>query len=199
MEDIVKNVELYVTALLKDHLSEKLCFHDIEHTIGVVSAAMEIGQRSNLSREEMEILAVAAWFHDCGYIHTYTGHEEESKKIAKDYLEQGHCNGSFIASVLACIDATKFPQRPKNIMEKVLCDADLYHFTKTAYPQYSKAIRKEFETFLGKFYSEKEWEKVNATLLMEHSYCTEYGKSVLSRFKSLNIEMMYKNRNNVES
>lgn len=196
MENIVKNVELFVTALLRDNLSANLCFHNLAHTLGVVAAAKEIGQYSHLSEKEMDILAVAAWFHDSGYIHTYTGHEEESKKIAKAYLEQCHCDSSFIASVLACIEATKFPQRPGGILEKVLCDADLYHFTKTSYPQYAKAIRKEFEEFLGRMYSDEEWQHVNAAQLAEHGYCTEYGKSVLSRFKELNVELLYKKKNN---
>lgn len=100
---------------------------------------------------------VAAWFHDCGYAHTYIGHEEESKKEAISCLEKRGCDPAFICSVLDCIEATKFPQNPRSTVERVLCDADIYHFTKVSYPQYAKAIRSEFETYLSRTYTDEEW------------------------------------------
>jgi len=190
MEKLLEDVEKYVISFLKENLSAKLGFHSLSHTLEVVAAAKEIGQQCHLSENEMDVLLVAAWFHDCGYVHTYIGHEEESKRIAKSYLEEHNCNSSFISSVLACIDATRFPQSANSTVEKVLCDADLHHFTKSTYPQYAQAIRKEFEIFLRIIYSEEEWQKINTSLLTAHKYCTEYGKSVLSRFKDINIEMI---------
>lgn len=190
MNQLIESVENYVLLFLKQKLSSDLVFHNLAHTSEVVKAAWEIGQCSDLNESEMEILIVAAWFHDCGYAYAYTGHEEESKKVAKSYLEKWSANTDFILSVLACIEATKFPQRPGTMVEKVLCDADLFHFTKPSYPQYAKAIRKEFEVFLDKRYSEEEWLKINTSLLKAHNYCTAYGKFVLSRFKEVNIELM---------
>ncbi|MGX5690283.1 hypothetical protein [Arcticibacter tournemirensis] len=105
----------------------------------------------------MTTLMVAAWFHDCGYAHTYIGHEEESKKEAISCLEKRGCDPAFICSVLDCIEATKFPQNPRSTVERVLCDADIYHFTKVSYPQYAKAIRSEFETYLSRTYTDEEW------------------------------------------
>ena len=192
MSQLIESVEDYVFGFLSETLSTNLVFHNFSHTNEVVKAAWEIGPDSGLDKSEMDILIVAAWFHDCGYAYAYIGHEEESKKIAKSYLEKYNANTDFIESVLACIDATKFPQHPRTIAEKVLCDADFFHFTKTSYPKYAIAIRKEFEVFLDKMYSEEEWQKVNAAMLTTHSYYTEYGKSVLSRFKDVNIELMNK-------
>ncbi len=192
MSPLIKSVEKDVPVFLKKNLAPNFVFHNLNHTYEVVQAAWEIGQGSDLATSEMDILIVAAWFHDCGYVNAYIGHEEESKKMAQHYLEEYNANTEFINSVLACIEATKFPQHPISMIEKVLCDADLYHFTRPSYPRYAKAIRKEFEVFLDKIYSEEEWHKVNTSLLTAHSYCTDYGKSVLSRFKDVNIELMYK-------
>jgi predicted metal-dependent HD superfamily phosphohydrolase len=195
MNPLIKSVEKYVPVFLKKNLDSNFVFHNLNHTYEVVQAALEIGQGSDLATSEMDILIVAAWFHDCGYVNAYIGHEEESKKIAKSYLEKWGANTDFILSVLACIEATKYPQHPGTMVEKVLCDADFFHFTKPSYPQYAKTIRKEFEVFLDKIYSDEEWLKVNTSLLMAHNYCTEYGKSVLRRFKNVNIELVNKKKN----
>ncbi|MBB1642727.1 HD domain-containing protein [Sphingobacterium sp. UME9] len=190
MKELVILVEDYVSALLKDELSVDLCFHSLTHTLEVVEAAKEIGGVCNLDDSEMEILTVAAWFHDCGYAYTYTGHEEESKKVAENFLKKVTANTEFINSVLACIEATKFPQCPKNRIEMALCDADLFHLTRTSYPRYAHAIRKEFEIFLHQVYSDAQWHTVNCNMLLTHSYWTVYGQNILNRFKEVNIGLM---------
>ncbi|WGQ12778.1 HD domain-containing protein [Sphingobacterium faecium] len=99
MNDLVKSVEDYVSTLLKENLSVDLDFHSLTHTLEVVEAALEIGQLCNLDDSEIEILLVSAWFHDCGYIYTYVGHEEQSKQIAKSFLDKYNANTEFINSV----------------------------------------------------------------------------------------------------
>lgn len=190
MNDLIKSVEDYVSTLLKENLSVELDFHSLTHTLEVVQAALEIGHICNLNDSEIEILLVAAWFHDCGYIHTYIGHEEESKQIAKNFLNEYNANTEFVNSVLACIEATKFPQFPQNKIEMVLCDADLFHFTKSSYPKYAHAIRKEFEVFLQRAYSDEDWKVLNCGMLLNHNYWTIYGKTILDRFKEVNIGLL---------
>ncbi|MGJ1361129.1 HD domain-containing protein [Sphingobacterium spiritivorum] len=190
MSQLIESVKNYILDFLQEKLSSDLVFHNLAHTREVVNAAYEIGENSGLDKSEMEILIVAAWFHDCGYAYTYTGHEEESKKIAADFLKKSTVNTEFINSVLACIEATKFPQCPKNRIEMALCDADLLHLTKTSYPRYAHAIRTEFEIFLHQAYSDAEWNAVNCAMLLNHNYWTKYGQNILKRFKEVNIELM---------
>lgn len=190
MDQLIEDTSQFVINFLKKALSPTLVFHTLKHTREVVEAAEEIGVHSKLTASEMNVLITAAWFHDCGYVYAYNGHEDESKNIAKSFLEQHNCSEDFISSVLGCIEATKFPQSPRSTIEMALCDADLYHFTKTTYPTYAQAIRKEFELCLHRIYTDQEWEKVNCGLLTMHSYCTDYGKKVLSKFKEVNIKLM---------
>lgn len=190
MSALIESVEKYIQVFLRKYLVSDLVFHNLNHTCEVVQAAWEIGQGSDLAKSEMDILIVAAWFHDCGYVNAYIGHEEESKKIAQRFLEEYNADTEFIHSVSACIEATKFPQHPRSIVEKVLCDADLYHFTRPSYPNYAKAIRKEFEVFLGTTYTEDEWKVANCTILLKHCYWTDYGVNVLDPFKQVNVRLM---------
>ncbi|MEY8760227.1 HD domain-containing protein [Chryseobacterium tongliaoense] len=188
--NLIENVSGFVIPFLTENLSANLHFHTIDHTLDVVQAAEEIGIQSRLSEEEMTVLRVAAWFHDCGYAHTYSGHEEESKKIAVNFLNNTGCQQDFIEAVLSCIESTKYPQNPSSLVEKVLCDADFYHFTKPCYPRYEQAIRQEFETFFGLVYTDEEWCIKNCSFLIQHQYYTDYGKQVLSRFKEVNIQLL---------
>lgn len=190
MDNLLKNVSKYVITLLTNKLSSNLRFHNINHTYEVVESAKEIGEQSSLSDDKMLILLTAVWFHDCGYVNTYINHEEESKKIAKQFLENFGCDKEFNEQVLNCIEATKYPQRPYSLIEKVLCDADMYHFTKVNYPKYEKAIRYEFEKYLGLKYTNKEWRKTNYETLVKHNYFTDYGKAVLTKFKEVNTRLM---------
>lgn len=190
MSNLIEAVSNYVILFLSEHLSEKLSFHHIGHTYEVVGAAREIGTKSNLSDEEMLIVQVAAWFHDCGYANVYIGYEEESKKIAANFLDNFGCEKAFINTVLHCIESTKYPQNPSSLLEEVLCDADFYHFTRTNYPKYEQAIRQEFKTYLGLIYTNEEWLIKNNNFLSEHQYHTDYGRQILSKFKEVNVRLM---------
>ena len=63
-QSIVKIAESYVKNQFNDPIWEPFTYHDINHTIDVVNAAKVLGTTEQLSAEEMEILLVAAWFHD---------------------------------------------------------------------------------------------------------------------------------------
>jgi predicted metal-dependent HD superfamily phosphohydrolase len=190
MNNLVEAVSSYVILFLSENLSENLSFHSIGHTYDVVGAAREIGTESNLLEEEMLILQVAAWFHDCGYANAYIGHEEESKKIALNFLENFGCEKKIIDPVLTCIESTKFPPQPSSLIEKVMCDADMYHLTRPNYPKYEKAIRQEFEKYLNLIYTDEDWTIKNFNFLMAHQYYTDYGQKVLSRFKDVNLQLL---------
>jgi len=187
-EGITDLVQNYVTELLSSKLPNDIGFHNIKHTEEVVRAAIEIAKACCLTPQQSEIVTLAAWFHDCGYITTYINHEDSSKAIATDFLTQYNYPEENIERILTCIEATRFPQNPKSPEEKVLADADLYHFTKPDYPEYEQQLRREFNIYLGKNYTDTEWDTTNYTLLQNHRYYTAYGKSVLQKFKEVNIE-----------
>jgi predicted metal-dependent HD superfamily phosphohydrolase len=190
MNNLIEAVSNYVKIFLEENLSDQIKFHTIEHTKMVVEAVKEIGTYEHLSETEMETVIISAWFHDCGYAKTYIRHEDESKKIAKNFLENLGCELNFIDTVLNCIDATKYPQNPLCLVEKVLCDADMYHLTSPNYAKYEKTLRQEFEKYLGLIYTDEEWEIKNCNFFREHIYHTEYGQKILSRFKEVNLQIM---------
>lgn len=195
MNNLVEAVSNYVKLFLSENLSDQLTFHNIKHTYDVVDAVGEIGLQTHLSDYEMRIVQVAAWFHDCGYVTCYKGHEEESKRIAKTFLQNFGCENSFVNQVLQCIDSTKYPQHPTFLTDQVMCDADMFHLTKTNYCQYEKALRLEFEKYLGLIFTDEEWKMKNNDFFSNHQYFTPYGQNILSKFKEVNVRLSnYRNK-----
>jgi len=189
-ENIIERARDYVLQLLLSKLPNDMSFHNAMHTQDVVKAAIEIATESRFTAMQSEIVTLAVWFHDCGYTTVYTNHEDSSKIIAADFLNRNNYPQEMTVQVLAWIEATRFPQNPKSPEEEVLADADLYHFTKTDYPKYERRLRMEFKACLGKTYTDEEWEETNYVLLKQHSYSTMYGKTVLQKFKEVNMERL---------
>lgn len=190
MDNLVEAVKNYMILFLSENLPDDLYFHNIGHTYDVVDAVCEIGLQAGLSEEEMHIVQVSAWFHDCGYANTYIGHEDESKKLAKLFLDNFGCEKDFTEAVLKCIESTKYPPKPNSLLEKVMCDADMYHLARANYSKYDKAIRREFEIYLGLVYTDEEWQAKNCNFLIHHQYYTDYGQKILSKFKDVNIQLL---------
>jgi len=183
----VKQTAEYVTKLLKDNLDQGFHFHNLKHTKHVVTASIKIGRLESLSNDEIEIVLIAAWFHDTGLCTKYIGHEEASKELAKKFLSTIGYNNDRLQQVVNCIDATKMPQDPKGSLQKVICDADLYHLSSNRSMEWQNLLRKEWELKLHKFYSDEEWCSENINFMKSHHYFTKYGIGILENRKQRNI------------
>ena len=177
--ELLKKSQKFVEAFLKESLSEGIYYHDLEHTQEVVNASKEIGAASNLSAEEMETVLIAAWFHDTGYYKGMENHEVASKEVAADFLRKEGVDEQKITDVIGCILATEIPQHPKNIMEEVLCDADLYHISTKEFFKKSELLRKEFSLVFPTEIQLDEWFKNSIKFLKKHSFFTDYAKDNL--------------------
>jgi len=173
---ILKDVIAHVKSLLSRQLSEDMTYHSINHTLDVVKCANEIAEKQNFSEEQIEILNIAAWFHDVGYTEGSEDHEEKGAKLAEDFLRNHEYPEDKIENVIALILATRMPQEPKNNLEKTLCDADLMHLAGKDYFRKADLLHKEIEkTKLCKI-SEDEWLKMNQDFLTSHCFFTEYAQ-----------------------
>lgn len=164
-------------------LPEDLYFHNIDHTLQVVSAVWELGAMANLKTSQIQIIEIAAWFHDTGHKVTYIGHESESIAIATHYLNILEVEKDIIQIIQGCIRATKMPQKANNLFQKILCDADLYHLSTKDCLEKGQLLRQEFKEKLGKEVSDECWDRTNLLFLKTHQYFTDYGRNQLQRKK----------------
>jgi predicted metal-dependent HD superfamily phosphohydrolase len=183
---LLQKSRIYVEEFLKDNLSKGIYYHDLEHTQEVVEAAEEIGFASNLSEEQLETVLIAAWFHDTGYYKGMQDHEVNSKEVAEDFLRKEGVNDKKINDVSGCILATMIPQHPTNIMEEVLCDADLYHVSTKEFFKKSELLRKEFSLVFPDEIQLDEWFKKS----IKFHFFTDYARENLLSAKKENLKKL---------
>jgi predicted metal-dependent HD superfamily phosphohydrolase len=184
----IEETKTYVAEYIADHFSEEICYHNIEHTLEVVDAVEIIGRACKISERQLEILKVAAWFHDTGYYLGCADHEEASAEIAREYLTNKHVDLDFIASVESCILSTKLPQKPQNQLEEIICDADLFHLSSENFFEKSELLLQEF-SFSNKNMTPELWMTQSKEFIEAHSYHTKFGREQLfpQLKKNLNI------------
>lgn len=191
---LLEKVKNYAEEILST-LSSNLCYHDLEHTIQVVEAAKEIGSQSNLNEAELELVLIAAWMHDIGYhIEGTDEHEVDSQKMARELLENERFPEDKIKKIEGIILATRMPQNPQNLLEEVLCDADLYHLSSNKFEARGKLLRSEWEKANNTSYNNVEWINKNIEFLLHHTYHTAYGKEVLLPKKLKNLKKLEKKK-----
>ncbi len=140
-----EKISKYVMDLYKEKLPGWAVYHDLSHTIETVEACEEIGKGSGLSDEEFEILFISAWLHDTGYIFQVDGHEEKSSEIALNFLKDRNYPNNKITEVINCILATKMSNKPKNLIESVICDSDLISLGSPEYFKKNDLLKSETE------------------------------------------------------
>lgn len=191
--ELVKRSKKYAEEVL-GNLPKEYSYHSLTHTQEVVAAAEEIGNEIGLSPEQMELVIVAAWFHDVGYKCGFKNHEEESARLMREKLAEFEVTPEKIAEVEKIIKSTQMPQSPEDELSKVMCDADLYHLSSDIYFVRSEELRQELINVCDEKISPKDWVKKNLKFLSTHSYFTAYGQNTLEPRKQSNIKKLQKKK-----
>ena len=172
----LKDIESYVFNLFKEQLPTEMVYHNFEHTVRVVNAVKEIGESEKVSSEDLEVLCVAAWFHDTGFVEGAINHERHSAKLASEYLKGKDYPNEKIEVVKSLIAVTKMPQNPTTHLEEIMCDADLSHIGSADFMDLSAMLRMEWENIEGgQQMSDLEWLQENEKFVGTHKFFTNYG------------------------
>jgi uncharacterized protein len=120
-------IENKILKKLKTGLSPSLHYHGFPHTIEVIKNAVYIAEKEGITPDDIHLLKMAALFHDLGFLEAYGGHEAVGCRMAREYLPKYSLSKNDIEEICGMIMATKVPQTPKTLLEKILCDADLLY------------------------------------------------------------------------
>ena len=196
--DILKISEDYAKNLLKDKLSSAYTYHNLDHTIQVVDKIKILAKEENISPEETENLLLAGWFHDLGYVDNADNHEEESRKIASDFLKQHQFPEERIAKIGELILATDKFYKPKNHLEEVIKDADLYHLASDDYFRICENLRQEIKEVHHQKFSKQQWSELNIVFFSKHQFYTKYAKENWQPIKEKNVDKILSNIQNLK-
>ena len=86
--------------------------------------------------------------------------------------------------------ATKMPQSATTLMEQIVCDADLFKLGTDDFFKNDKLLRKEYNLMHHADVSKLEWREKTISFLENHTYYTNYCKSLLNDKKKENIEIL---------
>lgn len=187
---LVEESQSFVVNLFQSFRMRNFAYHNLDHTRRVVAKAAELARVMDLPPDKEEIVLLAAWFHDTGYSVKYQGHEDASKHIASNFLTRHLVAQEKIKAVLLGIQATAIPQKPGNLMEQIICDADLAHLASAEFLHLLNALRREWNTYLGRVYSDPEWIRENLTFLNNHQYHTSFARQNWIKGKLKNIQLL---------
>jgi predicted metal-dependent HD superfamily phosphohydrolase len=191
-QHILKQISDYAVTYYKTHAIPSLVYHNREHTEYMSSKAVQIANHYQVSDRDFFIVMAAAWFHDLGYMVDIQQHEEESAKLAEAFLKEQQISADDIAEVKNCIMATKMPQDPKNLLERILCDADLFHLGTDDFSSKDKLMLKEQNALYNSDISKQEWRRTSIKFLQKHHYHTDYCQVLLNDTKEKNIQKLQK-------
>jgi adenylate cyclase len=176
---------------LLHHLPKDYTYHTIEHIRDVVKQSERIAKKEKISKEDISDVKLAAWLHDIGYIWEPNRHEARGAEYAATILTALNFPIQKINKITGMILATKIPQSPKNILEQIICDADLDYLGREDYASISLLLLQELR--LQKEISEIEWIKLQHSFLSNHSYFTKTANATRNTAKAKLLTSIKKN------
>lgn len=172
---------------LERELPSYLFYHNVKHTVDVVTEVELIGWAEGCSDEEILILKTAGLFHDVGHTVKYDGHEFEGTLIAREMLPAYNYSPEQIEKICAIIMSTKLPPKPTNLLEDIICDSDLDYLGRSDFIPVSNTLFEELKA-QNKMGSLNDWNKIQVKFISGHQYFTKTARSLREVNKQLQIE-----------
>ncbi len=185
---LITEAEAYVVRLLSENLTIHHKYHHLNHTLDVRGAVRTLAALAQLPPEDLEMLELAALFHDTGFIDTYVGHEEKSAQIAESFLAERKYPPENIEKIKKAILETQPNRKPETRLGAYLCDADLHHLSRPEYTEIAWGLRYEWEYFLDRKLSKQEWREENVAFIKAHQFYTEEARALFEEGKAKNLQ-----------
>jgi adenylate cyclase len=172
---------------LEKELPDYLFYHNVKHTVDVVTEVELIGWGEGCTDEEILLLKTAGLFHDAGHTIAYDNHEFYGTEIAKEILPKYNYSAEQIERICSIIMSTKLPPRPTNLLENIICDSDLDYLGRSDFIPVSNTLYEELKA-QNKMGSLNDWNKIQVKFISGHQYFTQTARSLREVNKQLQIE-----------
>lgn len=178
----------FILDILRKELPKQLGYHGLHHTLDVLKMASEICKSEGVRERNRVLVKTAALFHDAGFIkNKHTGHEWEGCLLVRAHLPQFGYEPADIDCICDMIMATKIPQSPKNLLEQILCDADLDYLGRKDFFSIGNTLFEELKAYdlIG---DEQVWNRLQVSFLSAHRFHTHTNKSLREPVKQGYLE-----------
>lgn len=172
---------------LEKELPDYLFYHNVKHTVDVVTEVELMGWAEGCSDEEILLLKTAGLFHDAGHTVEYDNHEYHGTQLAREILPEYNYTPEQIDRICEIIMATKLPPQPKDLLEEIICDADLDYLGRSDFIPVSNTLYDELKA-QNKIGSLNDWNKLQVKFISGHQYFTNTARSLREVNKQKQIE-----------
>jgi len=174
---------------LRFDLNVKYLYHDSRHTEDVIRQVQEISYREGVSAEELALLKLAALYHDLGFLVQRANHESAGVDLFMNEAENSDISEDDKQRIARLILVTKIPQQPNNLLEAIICDADLDYLGREDFPTIAEFLYLELKA-CGEMNDRKRWNEVQLSFLGNHHYHTDSSRKLRSNGLANNVEFV---------
>ena len=172
---------------LENELPDYVFYHNVKHTVDVVTEVELIGWAEGCSDEEILLLKTAALFHDTGITVSFDNHELKGAEYARKILPGYNYTPEQIERICRIIMATRLPPKPADLLEEIICDSDLDYLGRSDFIPVSNTLFEELKA-QNKMKDLNEWNKLQVKFISGHQYFTKTARSLREVNKKLQIE-----------
>ena len=187
-KELIQDIKDYVSYLMIP--LDNLYFHQYEHALAVMERAVYLATMEGCSQEEIELLIIAALFHDTGFVIQYEENETYGAKIAKNYLRTILYPEAKIKIIEHLIYATSPKTEPKNKLEEIIKDADMDNLGTKEFFDANERLKHEREIIQKIKIKDPEWRHASLNLIEGHKFYTHTQKQERNEYLKENIEKL---------
>lgn len=173
--------------LLDTQLPSFLTYHSPKHTRYVLEQAEMISMQENVSEHDLYLIKTAALFHDIGFIQQYKDHEEAGCEITKEFMDRYAFDPTDAEKIYGMIMATKIPQTPQTLLEKIVADADLEYLGTDLFTKVGQFLFKEMH-YLDPDLDLNAFNQIQVKFLSAHTFHTDFCKNHREEKKIQNLK-----------
>jgi adenylate cyclase len=181
------DLQEHILDKMEKELPSSLFYHNIKHTVDVVTQVELIGLGENVGDEELLLLKTAALFHDAGHTLSYENHEYFSCVIAREILQEYYYTRYQVDRICELIMSTKLPPKPQNKLQEIICDADLDYLGRSDMIPVSNTLYLELKE-RSMIKSLIDWNRLQMKFISGHQYFTETARNLREVNKQMQIE-----------
>ncbi len=175
---------------LEKKLSILYTYHSMKHTCEeVVGMTGRLAEMEGIDEETRTLMLTGAYFHDIGFTIQRVNHEQVGAEYTRAVLPQYGYSPDQIEIIQGIILATRIPQRPQNLMEQIVADADLDSLGRIDFWTRSLALRSEM-AMMGAYFTDDEWCERQRLFLKQHHYFTASASLLRDEQKQNNIQFL---------
>ena len=193
ISSILKAAPIYVQGLLFEKLPPGRLFHNFDHAKEVAEVCAELIKDASLPNNMKEILLLAAWFHDTGYINHPNDVATGSNLIAREFLVKQNYGEERIEKVEKLISSLHSKEPPRSEMERILHDANNAYIGRKRFRRRVKLLRLEKDVMENEQYTSYTWNKKLLKILIDKKFYTASAQTRFSKRRNKNITAQHNN------